>query len=357
MTSFPMKRVGIIGSGNWGTTIARVIAENVVSQPDFDNTVQMWVFDEVFEGESLVKIINTRHENAKYLPGFPLPPSILAVSDLVAVTESSDYLVFVVPHQFLKHALDTMFGHVRPGAVGISLIKGLTFLDDRIELVTDTIERVLGIKCGGLMGANIANDIAARDFCESTLVAPIPGSEESEDPWIRILDCAYFHVETLSDIAGQQLFGTLKNVIAIAGGIVDGLGYGQSSKAAVLRQGLVETYRFGKWVFPERDVQIETMLASCGFGDIVASAYGGRNRLCAEAFAKTGKTFPELEAELLKGQHLAGTVAAQEIFQLLRSKKATREFPFFTTINLIIQQKVPPKRIFQVVGEHLDLAA
>jgi glycerol-3-phosphate dehydrogenase (NAD+) len=206
------------------------------------------------------------------------------------------------------------------------------------------------------MGANIANDIAARDFCESTLVAPIAGSPESADPWIRILDCPYFHVETLADIAGQQLFGTLKNVIAIAGGIVDGLGYGQSSKAAILRQGLVETYNFGKWVFPERGIQVETMLASCGFGDIVASAYGGRNRLCAEAFVKTGKTFPQLEAELLKGQHLAGTVAAGEIFQLLKKKNATKQFPFFTTINLIIEQKVPPKQIFQLVGDHLDLA-
>jgi glycerol-3-phosphate dehydrogenase (NAD+) len=351
-----MKRVGIIGSGNWGTTIARVIAENVVAQPDFDKTVQMWVFDEIVDGESLVDIINTRHENVKYLPGFPLPESIVAISDLTAVTKNSDYLVFVIPHQFLKHTLETMTGHVRPGAVAISLIKGLTFLDDHIELVSDTIERVLHIQCGGLMGANIATDIASRDFCESTLVAPIPGSDESADPWLRILEAPYFRIETLSDIAGQQIFGTLKNVIATAGGIVDGLGFGQSTKAAILRHGLVETYRFAKWLFPDRKVQIETMLASCGFGDIVASAYGGRNRKCAEEFAKTGKPFPQIEAELLNGQKLAGTQAASEIFQLLKTKGATREFPFFTTINLIIQQKVPPKQIFETVGEHLSLA-
>jgi glycerol-3-phosphate dehydrogenase (NAD+) len=350
-----MKQVGIIGSGNWGTTIARVIAENVANQPDFNNSVKMWVFDELINGESLVHIINTRHENVKYLPGFALPETVVAIADLVEVTESSDHLVFVVPHQFLKHVLNKMAGHVRPNAVAISLIKGLTFFDDRIELVSDTVERLLDIKCGSLMGANIANDIAARDYCESTLVAPIPDSEESADPWLRILECSYFHVERLADIAGQQLFGTLKNVIAIAGGIVDGLGFGQSSKAAVLRQGLVETYKFGKWVFPERSVQVETMLASCGFGDIVASAYGGRNRLCAEAFAKTGKSFPELEEELLNGQKLAGTVAAAEIFQLLKTKNATKQFPFFTTINMIIQQKVPPKQIFRLIGDHLDL--
>jgi glycerol-3-phosphate dehydrogenase (NAD+) len=256
----------------------------------------------------------------------------------------------------LSSVLKQMAEHVRPDAVGISLIKGLTFLEDRIELVTDTVERVLHIKCGALMGANIARDIAARDFCETTLVAPVPGSEESADPWLRILSCSYFHVETIADIAGQQLFGTLKNVIAIAGGIVDGVGCGQSSKAAILRQGLIETYRLGVWAFPGRGAQVDTMFASCGFGDIVASAYGGRNRLCGEAFARTGKSFSQLEAELLNGQHLAGPLAAAEVFALLKKKKATKQFPFFTTINLIIQRKVPPIQIFHQVGDHLDLA-
>jgi glycerol-3-phosphate dehydrogenase (NAD+) len=136
------------------------------------------------------------------------------------------------------------------------------------------------------MGANIANDIAGRDYCESTLAYPDP---EVCAIWGRILECPYFNVETTSDIAGQQLFGTFKNIIAMAGGMVDGLGFGQSTTAAILRQGLVETYKFAKWAFPDREVQLETLLSRCGFGDAVASSYGGRNRLCAEHFAKTGK--------------------------------------------------------------------
>jgi glycerol-3-phosphate dehydrogenase (NAD+) len=117
-----MKRVGIIGSGNWGTTIARVIAENLVNQPDFDKTVNMWVFDELVDGQSLVELINTKHENVKYLPGFPLPPSIVAIPDVAAVTEQSDFLVFVVPHQFLGGILKEMNGHVKPNASALSLI-------------------------------------------------------------------------------------------------------------------------------------------------------------------------------------------------------------------------------------------
>lgn len=102
---------------------------------------------------------------------------------------------------------------------------------------------------------------------------------------------------------------------------MDGLGYGQSTKAAILRRGLVETYRFANWLFPDRGVQIETTMASCGFGDIMASAYGGGNRRCAEAFAKTGKPFAQPAAELLNGQKLAGTVVASEISGIFRSSQ------------------------------------
>jgi glycerol-3-phosphate dehydrogenase (NAD+) len=349
-----MKTVGIIGSGNWGTTIARVIAENLVAQPDFSKTVLMWVFDEVVDGESLVKIINTKHENVKYLPGYPLPESIVAVSDITEVAKTCNYLIFVIPHQFLAHALDGLIGHVRSDAVALTLIKGITFRGDSIELVSDTVERTLGIKCGGLMGANIANDIASREYCESTLVYPDP---EVCQNWVRVLDSPYFHIETVQDIVALQVFGTLKNVIAIAGGFIDGLGFGQSTKAAILRQGLVEMYRFARWAFPDRGVSLSTMLASCGFGDVVASSYGGRNRLCAEAFAKTGKDFHELEAELLKGQKLAGIVAAEETYRLLKSKKAQGEFPFFTTVFLICIKKVPVMQILDTVGPHLELDA
>jgi glycerol-3-phosphate dehydrogenase (NAD+) len=350
--SSQMKSVGIIGSGNWGTTIARVIAENIAKQAGFDKTVRMWVFDEIVNGESLVTIINTKHENVKYLPGHPLPESIVAIPDVGEVAAQSNLLVFVVPHQFLARTLKGMVGHVRPGSSAITLIKGVTFLGDRIELVSDTIENALSIKCGGLMGANIANDIAARDYCESTLSFPDP---ETCAVWHRALESPYFHVETISDSVGLQVFGTLKNVIAMAGGLVDGMGYGQSTKAAILRQGLVEMLKFAKWAFPDRGVSVDTILTSCGFGDVVASAYGGRNRKCAEAFAKTGKPFSELETQLLNGQKLAGIVSAEEVYQLVKSKKATKEFPFFTTLWLICIKKVPIKQILQTTGPHLDL--
>jgi glycerol-3-phosphate dehydrogenase (NAD+) len=347
-----MKRVGVIGSGNWGTTIARVISENVVNQEDFEDTVKMWVYDELVNGESLVKIINSKHENVKYLPGYKLPENLIAVPDLVEVSEWADFLVFVVPHQFAKNILETMEGHVKKTAVAISLTKGISFKNGEIELLTDMIGRTLNIKVGALMGANIANDIASRDYCESTL--SFPDCAIAQD-WARIIQTDYFRIATTSDITGSEVFGTLKNIVALAGGIVDGLGKGQSTKAAILRQGTMEILKFAKWAFPDRKVELQTMMESCGIGDIIASSYGGRNRKCGEHFAKTGMSFAECEKILLNGQKLQGTLSAGDVYTYLKRKNALSEFPFLTTVYLIVKEKVQANQIFRTNGPHLTI--
>ena len=349
------KTIGIIGSGNFGTCIARVIGNNVKSHDDFENHVKMWVNDEPIgeNRESLVNIINTKHENVKYLPGRILPDTVEAVADITKVSEYADFLVFVIPHQFLLGTLNKMKGHIKPNAVGLSLIKGITFINEGIELVTDTIERILNIKCGSLMGANIANDIAAGEYCESTVAFADP---EIGKDWVNLLDTELFRISLINDIAGQQLCGTLKNIIAIGGGLVDGLKMGQSTKAAILREGFIETFQFAQWYYPNRNVSINTMLESCGFGDIVASSYGGRNRKCAEYFVTSGKTFEECEADLLNGQKLQGTLAAEEIYKILKKENACKKFPLITTIYMIIKKAIPPEKIINFNGEHLEKA-
>ena len=129
---------------------------------------------------------------------------------------------------------------------------------------------------------------------------------------------------------------------------------GQSTKAAILRVGFLEVYKFAKWYFPDRGVKLETMVESCGFGDIVASSYGGRNRKCAEYFVISGKSFKECEADLLNGQKLQGTLAAEEVFKVLKARNACKDFPLFTTIYLIIQRKIKPEEIINYNGPHLD---
>merc|ERR1712224_825770 len=139
----------------------------------------------------------------------------------------------------------------------------------------------------------------------------------------------------MGDTVGVELCGALKNIVAIGAGFCDGLGYGGNSKAAIIRIGLKEMIRFCK-VFYE-GIQDDTFLESCGVADLITTCYGGRNRLCAEAFAAAGgtKTLEEIETELLAGQKLQGTLTAKEVNHVLKMKNLEHEFPLFTTVYKI----------------------
>jgi glycerol-3-phosphate dehydrogenase (NAD+) len=345
-----MHRVCIVGSGNFGSTIAKVIGQNIVNLPDFDSVVRMYVYDELVDGESLVKIINTKHENVKYLPGIALPHNVVAIADLGEAADDCDFYVIVLPHQFLARTLPAMIGKTRPGASGLSLVKGVQMKGEAIELVTEVVEAIVGIPCGSLMGANIANDVAKEDFCESTIAFSDPTIGEK---WFPLINNKNFRIKVIKDVYLQQLCGTLKNVVALGGGYVDGLGWGQSTKAAILRIGLEEMYAFALWYYPDKGCDFKTLLESCGVADLIATGYGGRNHKCAVEFAKTGKDFSQIEEELLNGQKLQGTVAAEEVFALLKARNAVKRFPLLATVHLIAIKEIPCSKIVEYDGEHL----
>jgi len=118
------KKVAIIGSGNWGSAIARIVGVTTQENTDvFSTDVRMWVYEEEVEGGKLSEIINTRHENVKYLPGKKLPENVRAVTDLLKTCDDADILIFVVPHQFVHRICDQLKGTLKKGAIAISLIK------------------------------------------------------------------------------------------------------------------------------------------------------------------------------------------------------------------------------------------
>ena len=165
-----------MGSGNWGSAVAKIVGNNVRIQAGFSSEVTMYVYEEIVEGEKLSDVINSRHENIKYLPGIRLPDNVRADPDLLSATREADVLVFVVPHQFVPGICAKLKGTLRAGAVGVSLIKGL---DARpggsLELVSEQIGRALELPMSVLMGANIATEVAQESHCEATL-----GSRSSE---------------------------------------------------------------------------------------------------------------------------------------------------------------------------------
>jgi glycerol-3-phosphate dehydrogenase len=163
--SLEQVRIAVIGSGNWGTAVARRIALNAeqihttFNQRIVNKTVNMWVFEEVVDGRNLTDIINRDHVNIKYLPGIGLPSGVVALKDVREAVRDADVLLFVVPHQFLEGVLTSMKGHTKPGAVGVSLIKGVTFTSSGPELYSKTIRCALSLQhVAVVMGANVAMD-------------------------------------------------------------------------------------------------------------------------------------------------------------------------------------------------------
>ncbi|CAG7836397.1 unnamed protein product, partial [Allacma fusca] len=165
------KRVCIVGSGNWGSAIAKIVGANTRNHASlFEEEVRMYVYEELVEGRKLTEIINEDHENVKYLPGHKLPTNVVAIPDIVDAASEADIIIFVLPHQFIKATCKPLVGKTKAGAFGLSLIKGFDIADGGgIDLISHIITRFLSIPCSVLMGANLANEIANEKFSETTI--------------------------------------------------------------------------------------------------------------------------------------------------------------------------------------------
>ncbi|KAF2876554.1 glycerol-3-phosphate dehydrogenase-like protein [Massariosphaeria phaeospora] len=398
-------KVTIVGSGNWGTTMAKLVAENVAAHTSlFEPTVQMWVYEEDVtvpkdsrhynadsdKPQKLSQLINKVHENVKYLPNITLPSNVVANTDIVDSCKNSTILIFVLPHQFIAKACDQLVGKIMPYARAISCTKGVDVSDKGIRLLAETIGMRLNIYCGALSGANIASEIAQEKYSETTvaydpppidsrnptpkgspassqvdLINPsksVPGERSarlqalpSEYPALshenikKLFHRPYFHVHLVSDVAGVSLGGALKNIIALAAGFVDGLGWGDNAKAAVMRVGILEMVKFGKAFFAD-SVRTSTFTEeSCGVADVVTSCMGGRNFRCAKMAIQRGESIQDIEQKELNGQKLQGTSTAYEVNSFLKSQGMEEDFPLFTAVYSILEGKAKPEDIPQLI--------
>ncbi|XP_023669164.1 glycerol-3-phosphate dehydrogenase [NAD(+)], cytoplasmic-like isoform X3 [Paramormyrops kingsleyae] len=298
----PPKKICIVGSGNWGSAIAKIIGVNAAVNPKFNTTVNMWVFEEMVNGRKLSDIINTHHENVKYLPGCKLPAN-------VGVDTSTD---------------------------GLKLISGI-------------IREKLGIAVAVLMGANIANEVAEENFCETTI-----GCRNQEHGALlkELMQNQNFRITVVSECDVVEICGALKNVVAVGAGFSDGLGFGDNTKAAVIRLGLMEMIAFARIFCTAGPVSPATFLESCGVADLITTCYGGRNHRVAKAFVTAGKSIEELEKEMLNGQKLQGPVTAAEIHHILQHKNLLDKFPLFTAVYRICYQGQSIKHFISCLQNH-----
>ena len=408
-------KVCVVGSGNWGTTIAKVCAENVKENPDiFDEEVQMWVYEEVYQvpkdskhyeagselctkPQKLTQLINCLHENVKYLPNIDLPTNIVANPDIADSVKDATILVFNLPHQFINRICDNLVGKVIPFARGISCIKGVAVSDEGCELFSESIGNKLGIYCGALSGANIANEVALEKWSETTVAydpphmdskqpsregspfgtpnqsttnlsaangtgtqsskskKPQPTALPAEYPPLnhsnvrKLFHRPYFHVRMVRDVAGVSLGGALKNIVALSAGFVDGLGWGDNAKAAVMRIGILEEVKFGEMFFSETCRKETFTEESCGVADMITSCSGGRNFRCAKMSVKEKKPIGEIEERELNGQKLQGTSTAYEVNSFLKAKGLEADFPLLTAVYNILEGNNKPEDIPELV--------
>ncbi|SOV15506.1 glycerol-3-phosphate dehydrogenase, putative [Plasmodium sp. gorilla clade G2] len=344
----PLK-VSIIGSGNWGTVVSKIIGINAQKLKIFHPIVKMYVKEEIVEEEKLSDIINKKKENIKYMKGMKIPENILAISNLKEVIDDADLLIFVLPHQYLDNVLDEILqnNNLKKNARAISLIKGIKMIRSKPQLLSDMIEKKLDIECLALSGSNIAEELSREHFSESTIGFEKKGNEVI---WQNLFDRTYFKVNCIQDKPGVEICGALKNVIALGVGFIDGLTASYNTKSAIIRIGLEEMKKFAKMFFP--NVLDETFLDSCGLADLITTCLGGRNFKCAKEFAKRkGKDSWELiEAELLNGQKLQGTDTTKEVYDVLEYHQLKNEFPLICTIYEISFQKKNPCSIIDVLS-------
>ncbi|XP_055679065.1 glycerol-3-phosphate dehydrogenase [NAD(+)], cytoplasmic isoform X1 [Lutzomyia longipalpis] len=341
-------KVCVVGSGNWGSAIAKIVGHNAAKLPNFCDRVTMYVYEEMIDGKKLTEIINEQHENVKYLPGHKLPPNVVAVPDVVEASKDADILIFVIPHQFIRGLAAQMLGKIKTTAVGLSLIKGFDVAEGGgIALISHIVTKHLNIPCAVLMGANLANEVADEKFCETTI-----GCKDMKiAPVLRdIIQTEYFRVVVVDDEDAVEICGALKNIVACGAGFVDGLKLGDNTKAAIIRLGLMEMIKFVEVFYP--GAKLSTFFESCGVADLITTCYGGRNRKVSEAFVTSGKSIKQLEDEMLNGQKLQGPITAEEVNFMLKNKGMEDKFPLFTAIHRICTGALKPKDVIDAIRTH-----
>lgn len=289
--------IAVLGAGNWGTTLAVLLAGN-------GHRVRLWEF----RPEAALQIAADR-ENKEFLPGVAIPHEVAVTSDLAAAMQEVDLCVLAVP----SHALRAVCGQLGPllteGDLLLSVIKGLE--QGTLLRMSEVVRQSLGKKAGllaALSGPNIAWEVA-RGMPSTSVVAA--GDQQTAGLVRDILMTPQFRVYTGSDLVGLELGGALKNVIAIASGIVQGLGLGANAQGALLTRGLAEMARLGAAL----GAKPETFAGLSGMGDLVTTCASphSRNRTVGERIGK-GETLPDILASMsMVAEGVTTTAAACQL--------------------------------------------
>jgi len=306
-------KVGLLGGGSWGTTVASLTAKNTPTK--------MWA-----RNASTVEDINKHHRNEKYLPGCELTESLRATTSIQEAVQDADVIVMGVPSQVFRHVLEDARPHIRPWVPIVSLSKGLE-LGTRMRM-TEIIETIMpGHPAGVLTGPNLAREILAGQAAASVIAMV---DDTIAVALQKVFRTGLFRVYTNDDVVGCELGGALKNVIAIAAGMGDGAGAGDNTRAAVITRGLAELTRLGVAM----GGQPQTFAGLAGMGDLVATCISSfsRNRHVGFQLGQ-GKTLEKIIEDM--SMVAEGVKTCGVVMEL--AKQYNIEMPITTEVYNVVQ--------------------
>jgi len=325
-----MSEIAVIGAGAWGTGISIVLGRKGTHR------VRLWAHE-----KEVCDSIAQRRVNEKFLPGCSIPDSVSPSNDLAAALDGAQIVVSVMPSQHCRSIFEQMRVHVRPGTLIISATKGLE--ENTLLRMTEVIVQVLDNggqrpRVGALSGPSFAVEVAQGD---PTAVAIASQDEELAHTVQQEFSDPSFRVYTNPDVAGVELGGALKNVVAIAAGVCAGLELGHNSVAALITRGLAEMTRLAVACGGRAD----TMAGLAGLGDLVLTCTGGlsRNRSVGVELGR-GRKLPEIVASM-HGMVAEGIFTTRAAIGLAKSRRV--EMPITEQIDTILHKGKDPRDAIQ----------
>jgi len=318
------KRVAVIGSGSWGTTFAKILA-------DGGNYVTMWA-----RRDELVDEINTTHRNSDYLRGIKLPGTISATSNLAAAVKGASQVYLSVPSQALRENLVALAPLIGSKTIVVSLMKGVEkatglrmsqVIAEELDIDPDLIAVV--------SGPNLALEIAKGQPTASVVAS---NSLETAQEVAITATNPYFRCFINTDVIGTEFGGVLKNLIAVAVGIVDGAGYGHNTKASIMTRGLAELTDFAV----AYGAQPETMSGLAGLGDLIATCESplSRNNTAGRLLGQ-GYTLKDVVKQM--EQTAEGLASVAPILALAQAKDV--DMPIVEQVNQVLNGTLDPRDI------------
>lgn len=313
-------RCAVVGAGAWGTALADLLARN-------GHDVKLWAYE-----PDVVESINKKHENVRFLRGYALSPSVEALSDIRRAVDGAELVTLATPSHVLRGIVKSAAASLPSAAPLVVATKGIE--PETLCLMTEVVEQeVRGATVVALSGPSFAVEVVS---CQPTAVVVASARDEPAGIAQRAFSSRYFRAYTHTDVVGVELGGALKNVMAVATGIAEGLGLGFNARAALVTRGLAEMTRLGTALGAEQS----TFAGLAGLGDLVLTCTGSlsRNRAVGVEVGK-GRT---LEDVLRNKETVAEGVPTARSARELAARQGV-EMPIVDTVNRVLFEGQPAR--------------